>query len=65
MLQRLGSYARQNSVYKVLFEIGRVHKTIHILKTLDSEGYRRRIGRELKKGEAFARLLVIPVFWFW
>ena len=52
VLQRLGSYARQNSIYKVLSEIGRVHKTIHILKTLDSEDYRRRMGRELNKGEA-------------
>jgi TnpA family transposase len=52
VLQRLGSYARQNSIYKVLSEIGRVHKTIHILKTLDSEEYRRRMGRELNKGEA-------------
>jgi TnpA family transposase len=52
VLQRLGSYARQNSVYQTLSEIGRVQKTIHILKTLDSEEYRRRMGRELNKGEA-------------
>ena len=52
MLHRLGSYARQNSVYQALSEIGRVQKTIHILKTLDDEDYRRRIGRELNKGEA-------------
>jgi hypothetical protein len=35
-----------------LAEIGRVHKTIHILRTLDDEEYRRRMGRELNKGEA-------------
>jgi hypothetical protein len=29
-----------------------VHKTIHILRTLDDEEYRRRMGRELNKGEA-------------
>src|SRR6266496_1168694 len=52
VLLQLGSYARQNSIYKVLSEIGRVHKTLHILKTLDSEDYRRRMGRELNKGEA-------------
>jgi TnpA family transposase len=52
VLQRLGSYARQNSVYQTLSEIGRVQKTIHILKTLDNEEYRRRMGRELNKGEA-------------
>lgn len=52
VLHRLGSYARQNSVYQALSEIGRVHKTVHILKTLDDEDYRRRMGRELNKGEA-------------
>jgi TnpA family transposase len=52
LLQRLGSYARQNSVHQALAEIGRVHKTIHLLKTVDDEEYRRRMGRELNKGEA-------------
>jgi TnpA family transposase len=52
LLQRLGSYARQNSVYQTLSEIGCVQKKIHVLKTLDNEEYRRRMGRELNKGEA-------------
>lgn len=52
VLHRLGSYARQNSVYQALSEIGRVQKTVHILKTLDDEDYRRRMSRELNKGEA-------------
>jgi TnpA family transposase len=52
ILQRLGSYARQNSIHQALAEIGRVYKTIHILRTLDDEEYRRRMGRELNKGEA-------------
>jgi len=52
ILHGLGSYARQNSVQQALAEIGRVHKTIHILRTLDDEEYRRRMGRELNKGEA-------------
>jgi hypothetical protein len=33
-------------------EIGRIHKTVHILRTPDDEEYRRRMGRELNKGEA-------------
>jgi len=37
---------------QALAEIGRVHKTVHILRTLDDEEYRRRMGRELNKGEA-------------
>jgi TnpA family transposase len=52
LLQRLGSYARQTSVYQTLSEIGRVHKTIHIVKTLDNEEYRCRMARELNRGEA-------------
>jgi hypothetical protein len=51
-LLQLGSYARQNRIHQALAEIGRIHKTIHILRTLDDEEYRRRMGRELNKGEA-------------
>jgi TnpA family transposase len=61
VLQRLGSYARQNSVYQTLSEIGRLQKTIHILKTLDNEEYRRRMGRELNRGEASWRLACVGV----
>jgi TnpA family transposase len=35
-------------------EIGRVEKGIHILRTVDSEDYRRRVGRELNKVEILA-----------
>jgi TnpA family transposase len=52
VLLRLGSYARQNSIHQALAEIGRVYKTMHILRTLNDEEYRRRMGRELNKGEA-------------
>jgi TnpA family transposase len=52
VLHRLGSYARRHSVSQGLAESGRIHKTVHLLKTLDDEAYRRRMGRELKKGEA-------------
>jgi Tn3 transposase DDE domain len=52
VLLRLGSYARQNRIHQALAEIGRIHKTVHILRTLDNEEYRRRMGRELNKGEA-------------
>lgn len=52
LLHRLGSYARQNSIQQALTEIGRVYKTAFILSYLDDESLRRRIGRELNKGEA-------------
>jgi len=52
ILHRLGSYARQHSVHQALNEIGRVERTVHILRTIDEEDYRRQQGRELNKGEA-------------
>jgi TnpA family transposase len=52
ILHRLGSYARQHSVHQALNEIGRAERTVHILRTIDDEDYRRRQGRELNKGEA-------------
>jgi len=51
ILHRLGSYARQNSLHQALAEIGRVRKTVFVLRFLDDAGYRRHIGRELNKGE--------------
>jgi TnpA family transposase len=51
ILHRLGSYARRNSLYQALVEIGRVYKTAFILNYLDDEHLRRRMGRELNKGE--------------
>jgi len=52
ILHRLGSYARQHSVHQALNEIGRVERTVHILRTIDEEEYRRQQSRELNKGEA-------------
>jgi TnpA family transposase len=52
LLHRLGSYARQHSVHQALNEIGRAERTVHLLRTLDDEEYRRQQGRELNKGEA-------------
>lgn len=51
ILHRLGSYARRNSIHQALCEIGRVYKTAFILTYLDDEPLRRRMGRELNKGE--------------
>ena len=49
ILHRLGSYSRQNSIHRALAEIGRVQKTIHSLKTLDDEEYRRRDRAKFSK----------------
>lgn len=60
--QRLDLRDRQNSIHQAFAEIDRVHKTIHILETLDDEEYRRRIGCELNKGEASHALSRFPCF---
>jgi TnpA family transposase len=52
ILHRLGSYARQHSVHQALNEIGRVERTLHVLRTIDDEEFRRQQSRELNKGEA-------------
>ncbi|HYW87071.1 MAG TPA: Tn3 family transposase [Chloroflexota bacterium] len=43
---------RQHSVHQALNEIGRVERTGHILRTIDSEVFRRLQGRELNNGNA-------------
>ena len=52
LLHRLGCCARQHSVHQAPNEIGRVERTVHILRTLDAEAYRRQQGREVNEGEA-------------
>lgn len=51
ILTRLSSYARQNSVYLGLRELGRVNKTKLILRCLHDEDFRRLQIKEINKGE--------------
>lgn len=51
ILTKLSSYARQNSVYQGLRELGRVDKTKLILKCLHDESFRRLQTKEINKGE--------------
>ena len=51
ILSKLSSYARQNSLYQGLREIGRVYKTIVILRCLHDEDFRRLQTKEINKGE--------------
>lgn len=52
VMSRLGSYSRQNSVARALKEMGRIEKTIFLLKYLSNESLRREILVGLNKGEA-------------
>jgi TnpA family transposase len=51
ILTKLSSYARQNSLYQGLREIGRIDKTKLILKCLHDEDFRRLQTSEINKGE--------------
>jgi len=51
ILNRLGSYAHQNSVYQGLREIGRIEKTKLILRCIHDEEFRRLQTKEINKGE--------------
>jgi TnpA family transposase len=51
LISKLQEYPRQNRLTRLLKEHGRLAKTIHALRYLESEAYRRRIGRQLNKGE--------------
>ena len=52
VMSRLGSYSRQNSIAKALKEMGRIEKSIFILKYLSDTSLRREILVGLNKGEA-------------
>lgn len=52
VMSKLGSYSRQNSIAKALREMGRIEKTIFILKYVTDERLRREILVGLNKGEA-------------
>jgi len=61
-ISKLQSYPRQNVLTKALQEYGHLSKTIFILKYLESEKYRRRIGTQLNKGEALHALRQFLLF---
>ena len=56
LISKLQAYPRQNRLTRLLKEHGRLAKTIHALRYLESEAYRRRIGRQLGKGEQLHQL---------
>jgi len=51
-IQKLQASSRKSELVKALQEYGRIAKTIHILRWYASEENRRRINRQLNKGEA-------------
>jgi TnpA family transposase len=56
LLQKLQGISNKNKISAALQEYGRISKTINILKCYVNENHRRKIGRQLNKGEALHSL---------
>ncbi len=56
LVQKLQAYPRQHPLMRALQEYGRLLKTIHILRWYADETNRRRLNRQLNKGEALHSL---------
>jgi TnpA family transposase len=52
LIQKLQAYPRQHPITKALQEFGRLEKTIHILRWYEDIYTRKRVSRQLNKGEA-------------
>ena len=53
ILTRLNSYSRRNIIYRAFRELGRVLRTIYLLRWIDSEELRRTVTHEANKTEHF------------
>lgn len=52
LVARLQAGARQHPLAKALLEYGKLLRTLHALRWFTDEAFRRRIGRQLNKGES-------------
>jgi len=52
LITRLQAGARQHPLSKALLEYGKLIRTLHNLRWFSDEAFRRRIGRQLNRGEA-------------
>lgn len=52
LVAKLQAGARQHPLAKALLEHGKLLRTVHALRWFTDEAFRRRIGRQLNKGEA-------------
>ncbi len=56
LVSRLQAKPRKNGLTKALQEYGRLRKTIFLLRYMEDQDLRRRIGRQLNKGESLHAL---------
>jgi TnpA family transposase len=62
LVSKLQAYPRQHPVARALQEYGRLEKTIHILRWYAEPQTRRRVGKQLNKGEALHYLRKAVMF---
>jgi TnpA family transposase len=55
-VQKLQAYPRQHPLARALQELGRLDKTLHILRWYEDIATRKRVSKQLNKGEALHRL---------
>ncbi len=53
LLQRLGTYSRQNTLYRAFRELGRVARTLYLLEYVSDRELRRRVDTATTKIESF------------
>jgi len=51
ILRKLAAYPRQNAVAQALRELGRIDRTLHLLRWFQEPPFRRHVGDELNKHE--------------
>jgi len=56
LFRRLNSYTKNNALYKAFVELGKIHRTLHLLKYMDDRKFRDEIQAQLNKGEHLNRL---------
>ncbi len=52
LIAKLQAGSRQHPLAKAMFEYGKLLRTLHALRWFTDEAFRRRIGRQLNRGEA-------------
>ncbi len=52
LITKLQAHPRKNQLAMALQEYGRLCKTLFILRCLEDPAYRKRVGRQLNKGES-------------
>lgn len=62
LISKLQAYPRQHPITRALQEYGRFEKTIHILRWYADPATRKRVSKQLNKGEALHALRKIIVF---